>query len=212
KYVETDAVDLQSTGHHHAVCKLSKIVDECLTRDSKAPCVITRMFTTIGPRLGRGLGNDMGTFVLQNMIRAIQGQTIVIDSNDIRSRVSLTDVTDIVHWMLLLACDSRAYGRVFNLGSPATVSVEQLANRILQVTDSQVGTQELILPGRDGRQPPPKIPDITQVVALTYYRPRAKLDDTLRKIYTWLVSEQGYRPILGGNQERVQQAERRGTG
>ena len=119
--METDAVDLQSAGHQHAVCKLSKIVDECLAGESKAKAVVTRLFPTIGPRLGGGLGSDVGQFVVQNMIRAMRGQAILIDG-DLPSRVSVVDVTDLVHWMLLLACDPRADGRVFNLGSPAAVS------------------------------------------------------------------------------------------
>jgi hypothetical protein len=37
--------------------------------------------------------------------------------------------------------------------------------------------------------PSPKIPDISQVLELTEYRPRTKLDDSLRKIHTWLLAE-----------------------
>jgi hypothetical protein len=37
--------------------------------------------------------------------------------------------------------------------------------------------------------PSPKIPDISQVLELTEYRPRTKLDDSLRKIHTWLLAD-----------------------
>jgi UDP-glucose 4-epimerase len=188
-YVETDAVDLQSAGHPHAVCKLSKIVDECLALESKAKTVVARLFPTIGPRLGAGLGGHVGKFVQDNMLRAILGHAIIVDGG-VPSHVSVVDVTDLVHWMLLLACDPRANGRVFNLGSPAGITVERLAGKILQVTDAQVEIRDLTPASRVGPESPsPKIPDISQVLELTEYRPRTKLDDSLRKIHTWLLAE-----------------------
>ncbi|MHB8973866.1 MAG: NAD-dependent epimerase/dehydratase family protein [Pirellulaceae bacterium] len=188
-YVETDAVDLQSAGHHQAVCKLSKIVDECLARESKTNAVVARLFPTIGPRLGSGLGSDVAQFVVRNMIRAMRGQAILVDG-DLPNRVSLIDVADLVHWMLLLACDPRADGRVFNLGSPVSIPPERLADKIREVTDARVAIRDLSSAHANDRQvPSPRIPDISQVVALTYHRPRAKLEDSLRRIYKWLAAD-----------------------
>jgi nucleoside-diphosphate-sugar epimerase len=196
-YVETDAVDVQSAGHPHAVCKLSKIVDECLALESKAKTVVTRLFPTIGPRLGTGLGSSVGEFVQASMIRAILGQAIILDG-DVPSHVSVVDVTDVVHWMLLLACDARANGRVFNLGSPACITLESLAGKILQVIDAQVEIRDLTSASPTNRtSPSPKIPDISQVLELTEYRPRTKLGDSLRKIHAWLIADSAHLFITG---------------
>ena len=177
-------------------------MDECLAGESKAKTVVTRLFPTIGPRLGAGLGGNVGKFVQENMIRAILGQAIIVDG-DVPSQVSVVDVTDLVHWMLLLACDPRANGRVFNLGSPAAVSIERLAGKILQVTDARVEIRDLTSASRMGPQSlSPKIPDISQVLELTDYRPRTKLDDSLRKIHTWLMVDRAHSFVTSWREEK----------
>ncbi len=203
RYSENDAIDLQSAGHERAVCKLSKIVDECLARESPAVTIVLRLFPTIGPRMGWGLGNEVGQFVLENMTSVMRGRAIAPDP-DLPSHVSVIDVTDLVQWMLLLACNPRAEGHLFNLGSPISVPLEQLAGRICQAVDRRVK----ILPPAGGmtdrRVARPVItPDISQVVALTNHRPRVKLDETLRWIHASLLAEPR-------NANRALQADARG--
>jgi UDP-glucose 4-epimerase len=188
---ETDRLDLQ-TGNQQAVCRLSKIVDERLAAEAKTDTVVARLFPTIGPRLGFGLGGGVGRFVLESMLKVLRGQAIIVDG-DLPEYVSLVDVVDVVHWLLLLACEPRASGQVFNLGSPVSVPVARLAEKIAQATDSQVDIRELPTLDADRQhRPSSRIPDVSRVMTLTKYSPRTKLDDSLRKIYAWLKTDDVY--------------------
>ena len=48
----------------------------------------------------------------------------------------------------------------------------------------------------------PKIPDISQVLELTDDPPALKLDDSLRKIHTWLMVDRAYSLITGWREEK----------
>ena len=200
-YVESDPVDPPTADHQQALCRSSKIADERLAEESPADTVVARLFPTIGPRLGFGLGGEIGRFILENMLKVLRRQAIVVDG-ELPQRISIVDVSDVVHWLMLLACEPRAVGRVFNLGSPAAISARQLAEKIAQVADAPVEIRDVTDSNGNGRpRPPSRIPDITRVLKLTKYSPRTKLDESLRKIHAWMTSDEVYAFIAAMNND-----------
>lgn len=185
-YGESSELELQPADSPRALCRLTKLVDEALANESKAETIVARLFPTIGVRLGQGLGGEIGRFVLHAMAHATLGESIAIDEH-LPEEASVVDVTDVVHWMLLLACDPRAVGQVFNLGSASRISIERLAGKILQVVDSRAALRTS-RPGSlsDACRYPTRIPNIDRVLSQTGYRPRVKLDHSLRAVHAWV--------------------------
>ena len=72
-----------------AVCRSSKIIDERLAEESQADTVVARLFPTIGPRLGFGLGGEVGRFILENMLKVLRRQAIVVDG-ELPQRIALS--------------------------------------------------------------------------------------------------------------------------
>jgi UDP-glucose 4-epimerase len=166
----------------------SKMVDEFLAlaywREYKVPTVIARLFNTIGPRqIGR-----YGMVVPRFLKQALSGQDLTVYGTGRQSRC-FTYVSDVVQWLLLLASDDRAAGKVFNLGNPEEISIEALARRVIEITGAPSGLayipyEQAYEEGFEDMER--RVPDIARVRALTGYAPRVKLDEALRLTRDWL--------------------------
>ena len=120
----------------------SKIVDEFLAlaywREYQVPTVVVRLFNTIGPRqIGR-----YGMVVPRFLKQALDGKNLTVYGTGRQSRC-FTYVSDVVHWLLLLASNDRAVGQVFNLGNPNEISIDKLARRVISITGAQVGIDHI---------------------------------------------------------------------
>lgn len=185
-HAETHAADLASTGDANNLAKVTKLVDECLARESQCDTVVARIFPTFGPRMSGGLGGESTEVVLLGMAQAIQEQPVFL-GDDVPDVLNLVDVRDVVQWLLILGTDPNANKQVFNLGRPKGVSTRQLQMKIAQITDSLAVVRDLSSGRHSGaRKSSCRLPDITRIVELTGYRPRFSLDDTLRKIFFWI--------------------------
>jgi len=169
----------------------SKLVDEFLAlaywRERKVPTVVARLFNTIGPRqIGR-----YGMVVPRFLGQAIRGENLTVYGSGQQSRC-FTYVSDVVEWLMLLASSDSAVGKVFNLGNPEEVTIEELARRVILTTASRSGIDyipysEAYEQGFEDMER--RIPDIRKVTALTGYAPKVNLDGALALTRDWFVRE-----------------------
>ena len=170
----------------------SKAVDEFLAlaywREYRVPTVIVRLFNTIGPRqIGR-----YGMVVPRFLKQAMAGRNLTVYGTGRQSRC-FTYVSDVVEWLLLLAAEEQAIGRVFNLGNPEEISIEDLARRIIALTGAASGIdyvpyEQAYEEGFEDMER--RVPDISRVTTLTGRAPQVPLDKALQLTYQWFAREE----------------------
>ncbi len=162
----------------------SKAIDEFLAlayhKEHDLPCVIFRLFNTVGPRQTGRYGMVVPRFVGQ----ALRGEPISVYGDGEQSRC-FVDVRDVVWAIMALAEHPGAVGEVFNIGATEEVSMTQLAQRVKTLTGS--ASEIAYIPYADAYETGfedfrRRVPDISKISRLTGYRPRYGLDDILRHI------------------------------
>jgi len=113
----------------------SKAMDEFLAiaywKEKKLPVIIARLFNVIGPRQTGKYGMVVPTFIKQ----ALSGKPITIYGDGKQSRC-FTYVGDVVNAIIALIEKDKAIGEIFNIGSTEEISIENLAKKIKQLTNS----------------------------------------------------------------------------
>ena len=136
---------------------------------------IARIFNTYGPRLRRGDGRAVPTFVSQ----ALQGEPATVHGDGSQTR-SLCYVDDLVEglWRLLR---SDLVGPV-NLGNPEEVTILELARRVLLLAGC---TSDIVFAGRPTDDPEVRCPDITVAIEELGWEPEVTLNEGLERTLTW---------------------------
>lgn len=181
---EDDDCLIGPTTHSRWAYATSKAVDEFLglayQRQFGLPVTVMRFFNTIGPRQTGRYGMVVPRFVRQ----ALQGEPIQVYGDGEQTRC-FADVNDVVSAVMQLAQHPQAAGQVFNVGSTEEISINELARRVIALTDSHsiiqyVPYDEAYAPGfEDMRR---RVPSIKKIQQLTGYQPRNNLEDTLRRV------------------------------
>ena len=130
---------------------------------------IARIFNTYGPRL-----DPLDARVVSNMIRQATANDPLTVYGDGSQTRSFCYVSDLVRGLASLA-DSTLLGP-FNLGSPQEITINELASRILELTESQSVVQYLELPADD---PIRRCPDITLAQQVLGWNPEVGLEEGL---------------------------------
>jgi dTDP-glucose 4,6-dehydratase len=137
---------------------------------------IARIFNTYGPRLRRGDGRAVPTFVEQ----ALGGDPITVHGDGSQTR-SLCYIDDLVEgiWRLLT---SDVVGMPVNLGNPEEVKVLDLARTIVLLAGSD---SEVMFTERPIDDPEVRCPDISRATSLLGWAPRIPLIDGLPRTIEW---------------------------
>ncbi len=165
----------------------SKAIDEFLAlaynREKGLPVVIARLFNTVGPRQTGRYG-----MVVPNLVRqALRGQPLTVYGDGQQSRC-FTHVRDSIRCQRALMSEPRAIGQIFNLGSQQEVTIEQVARRTIELTESvseiqYIPYEEAYEAGfEDMRR---RVPDTSKVRALLGFAPDSRLDDILRDVIAY---------------------------
>jgi UDP-glucose 4-epimerase len=181
---EEDDVTLGSTRFTRWSYACSKMVDEFLALayhdQFGLPAVICRFFNTIGPRQTGQYGMVVPRFVR----RALMDETIEIYGTGKQSRC-FCNVADVVEALLkLIECDG-AVGEVINLGTEESVTIEDLADTIIEITGSRSAKKHLTYEEAYGRafdDMQARKPDLSKIRKLIGYRPKHDLRQTLRQV------------------------------
>jgi dTDP-glucose 4,6-dehydratase len=145
-------------------------------RAHDVPVKIARIFNTYGPRLRRGDGRAIPTFIEQ----ALGGDPITVHGDGSQTR-SLCYIDDLVEgvWRLLI---SDVVGMPVNLGNPEEVKVLDLARTIVLLAGS---ASEVIFTDRPIDDPEVRCPDISRARSLLGWAPRIPLADGLPRTIEW---------------------------
>jgi UDP-glucose 4-epimerase len=162
----------------------SKAIDEFLAlaywREKKLPTIIVRLFNTVGPRQTGQYGMVIPSFVKQ----ALSGRPITVFGDGKQTRC-FGFVGDIVGALVKVMDHPEAVGNVYNIGSSEEVSINELAERIKALTDSQ--SEIVYVPYDEAYEEgfedmPRRVPDISKVHSLVGFRPEMSLDGILKSV------------------------------
>jgi len=113
----------------------AKAIEEAMAfalhQHNKLPVTTVRLFNTVGPRQTGQYGMVVPRFVAS----ALKNETITIYGTGEQSRV-FCHVYDAVRGILLLAKTDSTIGGVFNLGGRGEITINELANKVIEVTKS----------------------------------------------------------------------------
>ena len=137
---------------------------------------IVRIFNTYGPRMQLNDGRVVTNFIVQ----ALRNEDITIYGDGSQTR-SFSYVEDTVAGIISLM-NSTEYD-VFNIGNPSEMTVGQLAEKIIKLTDSTSEIKYLELPNDDPKQ---RKPDITKAKTKLNWEPKVNLDEGLSKTIKWV--------------------------
>jgi nucleoside-diphosphate-sugar epimerase len=175
---------LGATVKHRWAYACSKLIDEFLAlaywKERKLPVVIGRLFNTVGPRQTGQYGMVLPTFVRQ----ALAGHPLTVFGDGTQSR-SFSYVGDVVDALAKLACEPRAVGEVFNIGSMEEVSIRDLAERVRTLAGSRSRIQyvpydEAYEAGFEDM--PRRVPDTSKIKDLIGFEPKVPLDDVILRV------------------------------
>lgn len=162
----------------------SKALDEFLAlayhRERGLPVVIARLFNTVGPRQTGRYGMVIPRFVSQ----ALAGGPITVYGDGTQTR-AFCHVSDTVRALVGLAADERAVGQVFNVGSDAELTINELAERVRRLVNPQAAIahlpyDEAYAPGfRDMLR---RVPDIGKLRAFLGFEPSLSIDRIIASV------------------------------
>lgn len=170
----------------------SKALDEFLAlsywKEKRLPVVIARFFNTVGPRQTGRYGMVLPSFVRQ----ALAGEPITVYGTGQQSRC-FCDVRDCVQGVLRLIANDQAVGEVVNIGSTQEVTIQDLANRVKQRTNSNspithIPYDQAYEPGFEDM--PRRVPALEKLEALTGFRPAIPLNDIVDGVITYFREKQ----------------------
>ncbi len=162
----------------------SKAMDEFLALayhdEYDLPVTCVRFFNTVGPRQSGQYGMVIPTFVE----RALAGEPIEVHGDGSQTRCFL-HVQDAVRAVTNLLETPEAEGEVVNVGRPSAISIQELAERVRDLSGSDAPItytpyEEVYGPGFEDMQR--RTPDISKLQSLIDFAPRHTLADILRDV------------------------------
>ena len=186
-FAEEDDVLLGATSKSRWGYAASKMVDEFLGlaywREFGLDVVPFRLFNTIGPRQTGQYGMVVPRFIRQ----ALGGEPVTV-YGDGKQRRCFCDVRDVVTAILGLAGHPDAPGRVYNIGGTEEVSIQELAERVVEMTESdsqitKVPYSEAYAPGFEDMER--RVPDTGRVHELLGWKPKRGLREILSDVISY---------------------------
>ena len=137
---------------------------------------IARIFNTYGTRMQIDDGRVVTNFIYQ----ALKNEDITIYGDGSQTR-SLSYVSDTIEYLFRLMKSD--YKGVVNIGNPEEIRIIDLAEKIIEKTNSKSKIIHLDLPEDDPKQ---RKPDISLAVKELSYSPTVTLDEGLSILINWL--------------------------
>jgi dTDP-glucose 4,6-dehydratase len=143
------------------------------------PTHIARPFTFVGPYQDLNAG-----FAITDFIRdGLQGNRLTIqgDGTTVRSYCYAADLTAIL-WKILL---QSPVGRIYNVGSDESISIMELANRVVAFLDAPVKVTIMSKPQIKSK-PARYVPDITRVMSELGINSFTEADKAIQRTLLWM--------------------------
>ena len=181
---EDDDIVLGNTGVPRWSYACSKAIDEFLAlafhQQYKLRAVIGRFFNTVGPRQTGQYGMVVPRFVQW----ALKGEPVSIYGTGQQMRC-FCYIEDVVDAVIGLMNSEQTAGNVYNIGSTEEVSIESLADKIIEMTGSKskkeyVAYEEAYgMPMEDMMR---RVPSLERIKKAIGWEPKTSLTETLQAI------------------------------
>jgi len=162
----------------------SKAIDEFLGlayhQQFGLSVVVARFFNTVGPRQTGQYGMVIPRFVE----RALKGEPLMIYGTGKQSRC-FGYVGDVVDGVIKLMACKEAPGRVYNIGATQEITIDALADKIIQMTGSRSAKKHVSYEEAYGRpfdDMMRRVPCLDRIRSLIGYEPKTDLDEILRQV------------------------------
>ena len=162
----------------------SKAIDEFLAlaywKEKKLPVIVVRLFNTVGPRQTGRYGMVLPNFVRQ----ALAGQPLTVYGTGKQSRC-FGYVGDVVGALAKLMRTPEAVGNVFNVGNDEEITIEDLAKRVITLTNSSSKIQYIPYDQayEEGFEDMlRRVPSLEKVKKFIGYTPTTKLDAIIQSV------------------------------
>lgn len=184
KFSENDDLSTGPTTKSRWSYACSKILDEHLAlayfREKKLPVVIVRLFNTVG----EGQSGRYGMVVPRFIRQALHNEKITVYGDGKQSRC-FCYVGNVV-WALKKLMDKKeAVGEIYNIGSTESVTISELADRVIRLTLSK--SKKVYIPykeayGEGFEDTRRRMPDIDKIKKLIGFQPKFNLDAIIKKM------------------------------
>jgi len=134
---------------------------------------VMRIFNTYGPRMHPNDGRVVSNFIVQ----ALQNKDITIYGTGNQTR-SFCYCDDLIDGMVKLMNSSDAFSGPVNIGNPIEFTMNELAQKVIALTQSQSKIIYMPLPQDDPQQ---RRPDITLAKKELQWEPKIELEEGLIK-------------------------------
>ena len=134
---------------------------------------VVRIFNTYGPRMHPNDGRVVSNFIVQ----ALCNEDITIYGDGSQTR-SFCYVDDLINGLITIMATENSFTGPINLGNPFECTVVELANKIINLTNSRSKIVFQPLPEDDPKQ---RRPDIGLAQSKLNWSPETPLDDGLKQ-------------------------------
>ena len=146
-------------------------------RERGARTVVVRLFNSVGPRQLDAYGMVLPRFVSQ----ALRGDDLTVYGDGTQSRC-FTHVNDTVEAIMAVADSDRWLGEVFNIGASSEITIQQLAERVIERTGSSSRIRRIPYGEAYGdgfEELGSRKPDTEAIEELCGWRPKRTIDDAI---------------------------------
>jgi UDP-glucose 4-epimerase len=184
KVSEDDSRVMGSVKKRRWAYACSKTLDEFLALayhdEKKLPVVISRLFNTVGPRQTGQYGMVLPNFVQS----ALLGRSIAVYGDGTQSR-SFIHVRDAIEAIIALMAEPQADGDVFNVGNDHEITINDLAQKVKDMTGSDssiehVPYEKAYGPGFEDMER--RCPNIEKINNLIGFKPEYDLEAMIQSV------------------------------
>ena len=142
---------------------------------------IVRIFNTYGPRLDVHDGRVVSNFVNQ----ALRNDPITVYGSGHQTR-SFCYVSDLIDGILKLALAGDSVVGPMNIGNPSEFTVLELAQLVIEKTQSK---SEIVFKDLPSDDPQRRCPDISLATELLQWQPKVTLEEGIQHVIDWYSGE-----------------------
>ncbi|HZZ43309.1 MAG TPA: GDP-mannose 4,6-dehydratase [Tepidisphaeraceae bacterium] len=186
-FAEDDDVVMGPTHHSRWCYAYAKGIDEFLGlayhRQYKLPVFLVRLFNTVGPRQVGMYGMVLPRFVSA----ALANQPLKVYGTGDQTRC-FCHVADVAEALAKLMNTPTSAGQVFNLGSEEEISMNDLARRVISLTNSTSNIDHIPYTEAYGRpfdDLPRRVPALNRIRQAIDFKPHYSLDQIIESVINY---------------------------
>ena len=183
-FAEDNDILKGSTSKHRWAYACAKELDEFLAlahwKETRLPVVVVRLFNTVGPRQTGQYGMVVPNFVKS----AVRNEPLAVHGDGNQSRC-FGHVLDVVEGLTKVLETPECFGQVINIGNAEEVTIKQLAERAIKLTNSRseikyISYEEVYGEGFEDMQR--RVPSLAKAERLIGYQPTRTLDQIINDV------------------------------